>query len=330
MIRIHLQPRRGRLASILLLGSGVFVCGVLGFSYLNREEGLHLPGAPAPQEEAPAQVQEEPPVAAVPPMAAAPEPASPPSASAPEPASPLSATVPQPAPPLETALARAPSHPEPALPPRREPPRPPPVAAPAAPAAGPVCLRILQLHEKLPEAVRCTSLLGTASGEYTVEGTVPAGDFPQLMVLLNSLPQQPSRPALSSWRAGKKEEGDHNFNLHGQFPTQAPPALAPLETAQAAGLFTQAAALARKSRLDSVRVGTPVFTPLGKGVVQQRQKLWATGSYPQLKGFLENLVRQQPQLRLEEVMLVPHYKGEAQWKQAQFYAVLSAPVRAVR
>ncbi|MBM3279682.1 MAG: hypothetical protein FJY95_16625 [Candidatus Handelsmanbacteria bacterium] len=311
MIRIHLQPRRGRLAPILLLGSGVFVCGVLGFFYLTREEGLHLPGAPTSQEEAPAQVRAEPPLAAATPMVGAPEPASPPSAA-----------VPQPAPPQETALARAPSHPEPALPPR-----PPPAAAAAA---GPVCLRILQLHEKLPEAVRCTSLLGTASGEYTIEGTVPAGDFPQLMVLLNSLPQQPSRPDLSSWRAGKKGKGDHNFNLHGQFPAQAAPALAPLETAQAAGLFTQAKALASKSRLDSVRVGDPLFTPLGKGVVQQRQKLWATGSYPQLRGFLENLVRQQPQLRLEEVMLVPHYNGEAQWKQAQFYAVLSAPVWAVR
>jgi hypothetical protein len=178
--------------------------------------------------------------------------------------------------------------------------------------------------------VRCTSLSGAAGGEYTIEGTVSSADFPQLIALLDGLQRLPSRATLSSWRAGKKEEGEFNFNLHGQFAAESPARLAPLATSEAQGLFTQAAALARKSRLDSVRVGAPLFTPLGKGVVQQRQKLWATGSYQQLRGFLETLVRQKPQLGLEEVMLVPLYKGETQWKRAQIYAVLSAPVRAAR
>lgn len=342
MIRIHLQPARRRLLPVLLLGLGIFLVSALGLAYLAREEHPSLPAELA------ALSQSFPPPA--PPQASAPEP----EVKAPEP------QVAQPAAPAGISEAKAPPLPpaaeassavreegklpqrEERRPPLREEtkaaqstaPRPTPakgqVQAPALPPAGPFCLRILQLHERLPAVVRCDSLSGTGAGAYTIKGTIPAGDFPQLIVLLDGLERLPSRATLSSWREGKKEDGDHRFKLQGQFTAPAQPTPAPLDSSEAAGLFIQAAALARKSRLGSVRVGAPLLTPVGKGVAQQRQKLWATGSYPQLKGFVENLVRQQPQLRLEEVMLVPLYKGEAQWKQAQFYAVLSTAVRAAR
>ncbi|MCC7264414.1 MAG: hypothetical protein IT369_18030 [Candidatus Latescibacteria bacterium] len=329
MIRIHLQPRSGRLLPILLLGLGVFALSFFGLSYLSHDEHLILPEEMALL----------PPVAsdtpAVPAEAAAEAPAAVPAASETTAVN-TPGTEPPVPPPAEVS---APSQPAPeqggpakaskaTAPPAG---RPAPARAPSAavPAAGPMCLRILQLHERLPAVVRCTSLSGNAAGEYTIEGTVPSGDFPQLIEMLDLLKRSSSQANLFGGMAGKKE-GDYGFTLHGQFAPAAPLALAPLESSQASALFTQAAALARKSKLDSVRVGAPLFTPTGKGVVDQRQKLWATGSYQQLKGFVETLVRQQPQLRLEEVMLVSRYKGEAQWKQAQFYAVLSTAVRAAR
>ncbi|MBI2506407.1 MAG: hypothetical protein HYW07_24590 [Candidatus Latescibacteria bacterium] len=312
MIRIQLQPRSRRLFPVFFLGMGVFLATALGLAYLAREEhpsplpalaAVELPAQAAEQPQEPAP-QTAPPV--VPQDRA---PALPPSTEA----QPPQREEVRPAQPQQSAPAPAKG--------QRQ--------IPALPQAGPLCLRTLQLYERLPPAVRCSSLSGTGSGEYTIEGTIPAGDFPQLIALLDGLQRLSSRATLSGGLAGKKE-GDYGFNLHGQFAPEAQPAAAPLGTGEVAALFTQAAALARKSRLDSVRVGSPLFTPLAKGVVQQRQKLWATGSYQQLKTFVGTLVRQQPQLHLEEVMLVPQYRGEAQWKQAQFYAVLSAAVRAAR
>lgn len=316
MIRIQLQPRSRRFVPLLLLGLGLFLVSTLGLSYLAWDERPSLLPRLAVVE-----VPRPEPGAEAPALAEAPREKAP-------------ALPPVQAP----ALVKAPPAEETGPPQRKEAKALPPPAqrlmpaktqTPALPVSGPLCLRILQLHERLPAAVRCTSLSGTGGGEYTIEGSIPEEDFPQLIALLDGLLRLPSRATMSNWREGKKE-GDFGFNLHGQFPAAAQPALAPLGTAEAQGLFTQAAALARKSRLDSVRVGSPLFTPVGKGVAQQRQKLWATGSYQQLKSFVETLVRQQPQLRLEEVMLVPHYKGEVQWKQAQFYAVLSTAVRAAR
>lgn len=320
MIRIHLESaRRRHFLPVLFLGLGIFLASILGLAYFTREEHTSLPPELALADQA------LPPLAITP----APEPeAKPPDAQvgrslAPE-------VVPQTkAPALPSAAEASPAVREGAKAPQREEVVTAPVKVPVLPPAGPLCLRILQLHERLPSGVRCSSLSGSAGGDYTIEGTIPSGDFPQLIALLDGLQRLPSRATLSGGRAGKKE-GDYGFNLHGQFPAATAPPATPLGNSEAEGLFTQAAALARKSRLDSVRVGAPLYTSVGKGVVQQRQKLWATGSYPQLKIFLETLVRQQPQLRLEEVMLVPLYKGETQWKQAQFYAVLSTRVRAAR
>ncbi len=326
MIRIHLQPARRRLLPFLLLALGVFLVSTLGLGYLTREEHPSLPPelaglsqalpppapiqAPAPEPE----VQTPDPQDAQPPApAVVPEP----KASAPPPAAEETKPLQQDEPKTVQSTAQRPA------------PAKAPAPAAVLPSTGPLCLRILQLHERLPPVVRCSSLSGTAEGDYVIEGTIPSGDFPQLIALLDGLPRLPARPTLSGGMSGRKE-GDYAFNLHGQFPAVAQTASAPLEASQASGLFTQAVTLARKTRLDSVRVGAPLFTPVGKGVVQQRQKLWATGSYQQLKSFLETLVRQQPQLRLDEVMLVPLYKGEAQWKQAHFYAVLSTTVRAAR
>ncbi len=340
MIRIHLQPRRGRLIPYLLLGLGVFALGTMGLGYFTTGAHDALPGevaveekpavgqpvadaepAPSSQPAGAGEVAPAPPSTALPDTEA--EPLPPPVSNRSE-AGLMPPVAEAPAEPAAPATAKAATRTQSQVPkaPAKE-------QAPVPGSGVPVCLRILQLHERLPAVVRCTSLSGTAGGEYTIEGTVPSADFPQLIALLDGLPRHPAPPALSGGMSGKKE-GDYAFNLHGQFPVPAQKVPAALESVQAAGLFTQAVALARKSRLDSVRVGAPLFTPVGKGVVQQRQKLWATGSYPQLKTFVEALVRQQPQLRLEEVMLVPQYKGEAQWKQAQFYAVLSTAVRAAR
>lgn len=333
MIRIHLQPARRRLLPLLLLGLGIFLVSTLGLAYLTREQHPSLPPelagrsqvlpppiqVPAPEPAAktqdPQEAQPSAPVAAVP---AAEAPASPPAA--------------EDRPTVAEAPPRADTRPPERVEAKAAPiavQRPVPAQVPALPPTGPLCLRILQLHERLPAGVRCSSLSGTAGGDYTIEGSVTSGDLPQLAALLDGLQRLPSRATMQRWRAGKKE-GDYGFSLHGQFTVATPAAAVPLGTGEAEGLFTQAAALARKSRLDSVRVGAPLFTPVGKGVVQQRQKVWATGSYQQLKTFLETLVRQQPQLRLDEVMLVPLYKGETQWKQAHFYAVLSTAVRAAR
>lgn len=329
MIRIHLQPRGGRLLPFLLLALGTFALGLFGFGYLSRDEQSMLPGelalSPAARSEVPAEAE----AAAPPPTAEAGDtPAATEDPPAPDPG-------PPPAPPEEAApkatkpeAAKAP--PAPAV--RSNPPvsaAPAAAKAPAVPATGPLCLRILRLHERLPAVVRCTSLSGNAAGEYTIEGAVPSGDFPQLIVLLDELKRASVQANLYGGMAGKKE-GDYAFNLHGQFPAGATAATAPVEASQATAFFAQAAALARKTRLDSVRVGAAVFAPTGKGVVHQRQKLWATGTYQQLETFLEALSRQQPQLRIEEVNLVPRYRGESQWKQAQFYAVLSTGVRAAR
>lgn len=341
MIRIHLQPARRRLLPLLLLALGIFLVGILAMAYLVREEHPSLPPELAAVSEP------------FPPAVAVEAPVSPPEAADPQVSPPLApADVPEaPAPALPPIAASGTAAvEEPIVPPPAEKSTPPRAEAKTAPAAlqrpapakgqaqapilaptGPFCLRIVQFLERLPAVARCDTLSGTAAGEYILKGTIPDSDFPQLVVLLDGLLRLPSQAKLSGGRAGKKE-GDYGFKIHGQFPVSAASQTAPavLEATQASGLFTQAATLARKSRLDSVRVGAPRLTPVGKGVVQQRQKLWATGSYLQLKTFLEALIRQQPQLRLEEVMLVPLYQGEGKWKQAHFYAVLSAAVRAAR
>lgn len=330
MIRIHLRPRGGRLLPFLLLALGTFALGLFGFGYLSRDEQSVWPGELALSPPARSEAPEEAGAAAPPPTALVEDtPAAAEAPPAPDPGPPPA--PPEEAAPMATKPEAAKAPPAPAV---RS--NPPASAAPAAakvaavPATGPLCLRILRLHERLPAVVRCTSLSGNAAGEYTIEGAVPSGDFPQLIVLLDELKRASVQANLYGGMAGKKE-GDYAFNLHGQFPAAATAAPAPaVEASQATAFFTQAAALARKTRLDSVRVGAAVFAPTGKGVVHQRQKLWATGTYQQLETFLEALSRQQPQLRIEEVNLVPRYRGEAQWKQAQFYAVLSTAVRAAR
>ena len=309
MIRIQLQPAGGRrFFPVLLLGFGGCLVCALALAYSTRERQppqLIEPSAGRQSAQVPvptplAGPQEKPPAT---------------QAAAPPKATPKEETKPV-ALPIQTKAA--------------PPAEAPPMAkgqTPAPPPASPACLRALQLVERLPATVRCTALLGAGNGEYTIEGTIPAQDFPQLVALLDGLKRLPSRATLSGGMAGRKE-GDYAFNLNGQFSALPQLPGIPQDQDEAEALFGQALALARKSRLDSVRAGAPLVGAPAKGVAQERQKLWATGSYKQLKAFVETLVRQQPQLRLEEVKLVPISKGGVQWKQVQFYAVLSAVVRA--
>lgn len=330
MIRIQLHPARGRRAlPLLLLGTGSFLAAALVFSLLretdytglwpgSREALLSPSAAPGagevkeaaiPPEKAPEQErpQAAPKVAPLPSPAPAPvreEPVEPKPQKTAARASPKVEKKPEPLPALQLAQA-------------------PPPLGPLSPG-----LRALQLFERLPASIRCTSLAGNRAGEYTIEGAIPPPDVAQLFVLLETLQGLPSRVTLDFWREGRQEAGDYRLTFRGQFAITRLPAPEPVSPAEAAALFAQVMAWGRQSRLDSVRVSAPILAPQGQGLVQHRQKLWARGTYSQLRTFAELLVQLQAKVALEELVVVPVYRGgEAGWKQAQFYAVLSAAVK---
>lgn len=321
MIRIQLRPAPGRrLFPALLLGTGVLLAGLLGFFLLDRPAPFAFLYRSAPVREAPP-VEERVPAESQPPaapLAAEPEPAV-------EPPGQEVVQPPETQPPRQEPVVEPPRQetvrPRPALPVEK----PRPAAAEPPPARDtPLCLQALRLHEHLPAVARCTALNGNSAGEYSIEGAIPGQDVAQLYVLLDVLQRLPSKPNLSFWREGRQEGGDYRFAIHGQFTRAGQSAPLLLDAEAAAALVAQAADWARQSRLDSVRVGAPMLAPLAQGRVQHRRKLWATGSYAQLRAVVERVA--QTELGLDELVLVPIHKDGAGWKLAQMYVVLSAVV----
>ncbi len=326
MIRIQLHPGRSRrLLPALLLGTSAFLGAGVGFFLIER--GVFPPplyqSPPAAEKSAAPQAGGE----------RAREAAAVPAEAEPSKQGGTAPETPQPEPavpgvsPEKREIARSLPQPVPAAAERPAAPaaKTPPVSQPSSQA--PLGVQVLGLCERLPPVARCTLLSGSRGGEYTIEGTIPAQDVAQLYVLLDTLQRLPSRANLSFWREGKQEGGDHRFLFQGQFarPGQTGPQL--LRAAAADTLFARAAAWARQSRLDSVRVSETIRAPLGQGRVRQRQKLWATGAYPQLRAFAELLAQAQAGMELEELVVVPVYGEGAGWKLARLYAVLGAAVQ---
>jgi hypothetical protein len=189
------------------------------------------------------------------------------------------------------------------------------------------CFWAARLSATRSDDIRFTALTCNAAGEYTLEGMSSSHQAAE--VFLDTLHQLPSRATLSWWREGPvwaEEVYQYHFTFQGQFEKLLIRELMPLTLEQSRTLFQKIAAWAQAAGLGALTIKEPLETSLPPGRAQQRQKLWATGSYQQIDAFLDRLMQVQDSAALGEVVIVPVYEREKDRRMARLYAVVDVLV----
>ena len=183
------------------------------------------------------------------------------------------------------------------------------------------CAQTLRLYERIPSSIHFTGLTSKASGEYTIEGLSPSSEA-AMEVFLDTL-RHLSRVSLSLWRGGKMQTKRlYKFTFQGQLTEFDTAPLEPLSAPEARALFRQVVVWGRQSGLDSVVVEAPIQVRLRPALVQHRQKMWAVGSYREIRLFVERLKQVQGRATLEELVVIPIYQRDEHWQKAHFYTVV--------
>ena len=183
------------------------------------------------------------------------------------------------------------------------------------------CAQALRLYERIPSSIHFTGLTSNASGEYTLEGLSPSSEA-AMEVFLDTLRRR-SRVSLSLWRGGKMQTKRlYKFTFQGQLTEFDTAPLEPLSAPEARALFRQVVVWGRQSGLDSVVVEAPIQVRLRPALVQHRQKMWAVGSYREIRLFVERLKQVQGRATLEELVVIPIYQRDEHWQKAHFYTVV--------
>lgn len=186
-----------------------------------------------------------------------------------------------------------------------------------------VCQRAVRINEQMPAVFRLSSLRCNSEGEYVLEGTSPSE--PPLRAFKDLLQKLPSQVSLSSWREGGASRV-LRFDFQGRFESQSAGELATLSSDQAKRLFGKVAHWADESGLDGLSIKKPITIPLPPARSQQRQKLWATGSYSQIGAFLHKLQEVEELAALGELVLMPVRRDKSGWIEAQLYAAVDVIV----
>ena len=190
------------------------------------------------------------------------------------------------------------------------------------------CAQTLRLYERIPSSIHFTGLTSNASGEYTLEGLSPSSEA-AMEVFLDTLRRR-SQVSLSLWRGGKMQTKRlYKFTFQGRFTEFDTVPLEPLSAPEARTLFRQVVAWSRQSGLDSLVVEAPIQVRLRPELVRQRQKMWAVGSYREIRLFVERLKQVQGRATLEELVVIPVDQRDGHWQQARFYTVVDVLVQTV-
>ena len=157
-----------------------------------------------------------------------------------------------------------------------------------------------------------TSLTCQAGGEYSLEGLAPPGCVVDLFSLLDTLKGLPSDVSLSYWREGRAEtERWYTFTFEGRLPNVVGDLLRPLEATRADCLLGQVETRAHALGLGAVAVEPPMVLELCPGLVQHRQKCWATGTHRDLVAFATSLAELDELVSVGEIVVVPTRSGQS-------------------
>ena len=207
------------------------------------------------------------------------------------------------------------------------PPTDPALAGRHRPRWNDACRQILTLAERLPSTILFQSLLSNAQGEYTIEGMGTSPDDVR-GVLLDTLQNLPSQSSLTRWREGLwANRAIFEFTIQGHLDTLESRPLAPLSPDQAHDLSAHVYQWAQQSGLTIMATQDSIQVPLAKDLIQQRLKIWTTGTHIQMTSFIAAF-DQTDQARLEELVLVPVYKAEEScWHQGHLYTAIDMLVQ---
>ena len=186
-----------------------------------------------------------------------------------------------------------------------------------------VCMQAFRLFGRVPSGMHFTALISDATGEYTIEGSSSSQELTELF--LDTLKQLPSRAELS-WLCNKLQaERNHKFKfaLQGSFAATDAGGLKLLSPTEARSMFRQVVAWAKASGLGAVAFEGPIQVASPTSLVQQRQKMWARGSYRQISVFLRSFEQAGERASLGEMVVVPLGKSS----QARLYTAVDVLVR---
>ncbi|NKB70426.1 MAG: hypothetical protein GKR89_25430 [Candidatus Latescibacteria bacterium] len=189
------------------------------------------------------------------------------------------------------------------------------------------CRQILALAERLPTSILFQSLLSNAHGEYTIEGMSPSPrDIRE--VLLDTLRDLSSQSDLTRWRQGlRADQTVYEFTIQGHLDTLATRPLETLSPEQAGALSAQVYQWAQQSGLTLTASQDSIHIPLTDNLVQQRLKIWTTGTHVQMTSFIASF-DQTDGAQLDELVLVPVYKKEEScWHQGHLYTAIDMLVQ---
>lgn len=190
------------------------------------------------------------------------------------------------------------------------------------------CQLALLASARMPGETRLTALTCRASGEYSLEGLSTS---PQpVEALLESLEQLPSDVNLK-WGQSASRQVDYldnlQFSFQGEFGDLVADSLKTLAPKQAMSLQNKVTEWADQAHLEDVAVGNPIRLGGSSSLIYRRQKVWATGSYGQVRSFLQQFRQVQDVVTLGEVVIVPVSGGNGTPGRARLYCALDWIVR---
>ena len=193
-----------------------------------------------------------------------------------------------------------------------------------APRLSTVCIQAFRLYGRVPSGMRFTALISNATGEYTIEGSSSSQELAEFF--LDTLKQLPLRAELS-WLCNKgraEQSYKYKFALHGHFAATDAEGLDPLSSTEARSMFRQVASWAKASGLGAVAFDGPIPVASLRSLVQQRQKMWASGSYRQIGAFLQSFEQAGARASLGEMVVVPVGRSS---RRARLYTAVDVLVR---
>lgn len=189
----------------------------------------------------------------------------------------------------------------------------PEVAAPVAgvahapgerPRRSDACRRVLRLSEGLPRNLSYNTLAARADGEYALRGASAAASVPILRAAVDSLTHGSDDVGLTYWHSGAVDSAPGlEFHLSGRVVISDGAELEGLTPAAALDLITGVEGRARASGLRQI-VSEPLGSEaLAPGTSRQSHRLWASGSYGQVRGFAFALAELESSARLAELVV---------------------------
>jgi hypothetical protein len=188
------------------------------------------------------------------------------------------------------------------------------------------CRHAIQLAANLPATIRFTSISSEMDGYFTLGGISQVEGIKILQGFSDSLSRGAIKANLSYWSAGKGEQPPYNFTINGQFAAGEQVNLSTLSPQSATKLLKRVAVWARQSGLDSLHVERPIRIPLVAKLTHHRHKIWALGSFDEIRSFIGALEADEDAAALRELAVSPIGPQHIDQPQARLYAALDLVV----